>query len=197
MQENGLWQDMRMQLASKELFEQAKAYSYGYIDRQSEMDVSPSAVALSGLNVFEEALPNESCPPSELLKLLGTHAFSKVLAAGRPDQTDMSKIEEFATKIVEKIGILTAPPPPISVAGNNPPQVYYTPIGIDGNPAIFLKAKPKTDMEKCIHCGVCIRRCPMGSINPNDPSSIIDICIKCHALGQIYSAQNPTFQVCE
>lgn len=113
--------------------------------------------------------------------LVAQHAFSKVLAAGRPDQTDMSKIEEFATKIVEKIGILTAPPPPISVAGNNPPQVYYTPIGIDGNPAIFLKAKPKTDMEKCIHCGVCIRRCPMGSINPNDPSSIIDICIKCHA----------------
>ena len=113
--------------------------------------------------------------------LVAQHAFSNVLAAGRPDQTDMSKIEEFATKIIEKIGILRAPPSPIRVTGNNPPQVYYTPIGIDGNPAIFLKAKPKTDMEKCTHCGVCIRRCSMGSINPNDPSSIIGICIKCHA----------------
>ena len=82
MQENGLWQDMRMQLASKELFEQAKAYSYGYIDRQSEMDVSPSAVALSGLSVFDEALPNESCPPSEILKLLGTHGSEAAVAQG-------------------------------------------------------------------------------------------------------------------
>ncbi len=113
--------------------------------------------------------------------LVAQHAFSTVLAAGRPDQADLEKIEEFSKKIVEKISILKTPLQPIDVKGCNPPKVYYTPKGLDGNPTIFLKAKPKTDMEKCNSCGVCIRRCPMGSINREEPSDIIGICIKCHA----------------
>jgi len=109
------------------------------------------------------------------------HAFSTVLAAGRPDQADDEKLAAFAQQIAEKIDVLHAPPTPVDVKGSNPPEVYYTPRGLDGNPTVFLKAKPKTDMEKCNHCGVCIRRCPMGSINKEDPSDIIGICIKCHA----------------
>ncbi len=112
---------------------------------------------------------------------MAQHAFSTVLAAGRPDQADLEKIEEFSKKIVEKISILKTPLQPIDVKGCNPPKVYYTPKGLNGNPTIFLKAKPKTDMEKCNSCGVCIRRCPMGSINREEPSDIIGICIKCHA----------------
>lgn len=41
---------------------------------------------------------------------------------------------------------------------------YYTPLGRDGQPAKFLKAKPLTDMEKCSKCGICAGACPMGSI---------------------------------
>lgn len=109
------------------------------------------------------------------------HAFSKVLAVGRPDQTDLEKLEAFSTKVVEKINTLEDFPQPVDVKGSNPPEVYYTPKGLDGNPTVFLKAKPKTDMEKCNHCGVCIQRCPMGSINKEDPSDVFGICIKCHA----------------
>ncbi len=46
-----------------------------------------------------------------------------------------------------------------------------------------MPAKPKTDMEKCNHCDVCIRRCPIGSINPDDPSDII--INYCHMLSSI------------
>lgn len=113
--------------------------------------------------------------------LIAQHAFSQVLAVGRPDQTDMKKIENFSKKIIKKISILKKAPEPIDVTGNNPPKVYYTPKGLDGNPTIFLKAKPKTEMEKCNNCGVCIRHCPMGSINKENPSDITGICIKCHA----------------
>lgn len=109
------------------------------------------------------------------------HAFSMALAAGRPDRADMEKLEAFSAQIVEKLNTLEAPPQPVDVKGNNPPQAYYTPKGLDGNPTVFLKAKPKTDMEKCNRCGVCIARCPMGSINREDPADIIGICIKCHA----------------
>jgi NAD-dependent dihydropyrimidine dehydrogenase PreA subunit/flavodoxin len=113
--------------------------------------------------------------------LVAQHAFSTVLAASRPDQADHKKIEAFAARIVKKIAMLETFPQPVDVKGNNPPEVYYTAKGLDGKPTIFLKAKPKTDAEKCNHCGVCIHKCPMGSINRNDPSDITGICIKCHS----------------
>lgn len=113
--------------------------------------------------------------------LVAQHAFSTVLAVGRPDQADLEKIEEFSKKIAEKISTLKIIPQSIDVRGNNSPKTYYTPKGLDGKPTVFLKAKPKTDMEKCNNCSVCIQRCPMGSINKSNPSDIVGICIKCHA----------------
>lgn len=109
------------------------------------------------------------------------HAFSKVLAAGRPDEADLAKIEDFAEKIAQKVKTLQGTPNPVDVKGTNPPTAYYKPKGLDGNPTVFLKAKPKTDPEKCNRCGICIARCPMGSINPDNPADIVGICIKCHA----------------
>ena len=82
MQDNGLWRDMRTQLASKDLFEQAKTYAYSYIDRMPKMDVSPSASVISELSVFDGAMPEEPCPPSDILKLLGTYGSAATVAQG-------------------------------------------------------------------------------------------------------------------
>lgn len=109
------------------------------------------------------------------------HAFSNVLAAGRPDCADRERIEAFARRVAEKAAALQNYPAPIAVPGSDPPQAYYTPRGLGGNPTVFLKAKPKTDNETCNRCGECVRRCPMGSISPDDPSDITGMCIKCHA----------------
>ena len=45
----------------------------------------------------------------------------------------------------------------------------------------FLKAKPVTDSDKCVKCGLCARLCPMAAIDPNDVSSVVGKCIKCCA----------------
>jgi len=58
---------------------------------------------------------------------------------------------------------------------------YYVPKGEDGSPAKFLKAKPLTDLSKCLHCGACAAHCPMGSIDSSDTSKVPGICIKCQA----------------
>ena len=58
---------------------------------------------------------------------------------------------------------------------------YYVPKGEDGSPAKFLKAKPLTDLSKCLHCGACAAHCPMGSIDSSDTSNVPGICIKCQA----------------
>lgn len=109
------------------------------------------------------------------------HAFSDVLATGRPDRLDCEKLAAFASRVAEQAAALQGYAAPVAVPGSNPPQAYYTPRGLDGNPAVFLKAKPKTDGERCNRCGECVRRCPMGSINPQDPADVTGVCIKCHA----------------
>ena len=67
------------------------------------------------------------------------------------------------------------------IPGEWPLEKYYTPLGVDGKPAFFLKAKPKTDISKCNHCGICAVNCPMGSISREDVNVVSGICMKCQA----------------
>ena len=116
------------------------------------------------------------------------HVFSETLAAGRPDAEDFHKIKSFAAQTAAKILAgscfeeLKCP----EIPGENPPQKYYTPKGIDGKPAVFLKAKPVINQEACTKCGVCVSVCPMGSIKQErqhvlSVPEITGICIKCQA----------------
>lgn len=58
-------------------------------------------------------------------------------------------------------------------------RVYYRPRLADGSPINMLKVKPKTK-ENCLRCGICAKRCPMGSISASDPTAITGPCIKCN-----------------
>ena len=114
---------------------------------------------------------------------VGEHSFSKVLGAGRPDAGDMALVQELADRTAGKVKALTgAPAEAVSVEGCDPIRPYYTPRDRHGEPIKdFLKAKPVTDPDKCVKCGLCARLCPMGSIDPNDVSSVVGKCIKCCA----------------
>lgn len=111
------------------------------------------------------------------------HVFSNELAPGRPDSCDIGLLEDFAVKAADKAADMDASliPPPVKVRGDEPVGPYYRPLGIDGQPAVFLKAKPKTKEDICAKCGICADACPMGSISHDDPAEISGICIKCHA----------------
>ena len=109
------------------------------------------------------------------------HVFSSKLATGRPDADDLAKIAEFGEKVAKKVADMTEIPAKIEVRGDDPVTAYYTPLGTDGKPAVFLKAKPKTDPEKCTKCGICATVCPMGSIPKDAPDTCTGICIKCQA----------------
>lgn len=108
------------------------------------------------------------------------HAFTDELAWGRPNREDLEDAAALAAKTAERVRALSSPPSPLSVPGD-PAAPYYVPRGTDGAPAVFLKAKPKTDLSRCNQCGVCARICPMGSIDPRDASLVPGICIKCQA----------------
>ncbi len=110
----------------------------------------------------------------------GRHAFTDALGEGRPDWDDKRAVREFAGRIAGKIRVLEEAPPPVEVPGD-PEAPYYIPKGLDGEPAKFLKAKPRTDLGKCCNCGVCARACPMGAINPENVAEVPGTCIKCQS----------------
>lgn len=109
---------------------------------------------------------------------VGRHAFTDKLADGRPDWDDKRQMQEFARRIADKLNSLTDIPEPVKVPGD-PEAPYYIPKGTDGQPAKFLKAKPRTNLSKCCNCGACARLCPMGAIDPQDVSNVPGTCIKC------------------
>lgn len=112
---------------------------------------------------------------------VGAHSFSYTLAAGRPDAEDMKVMEEFAFAISEKWEKDQIPQIPIEVKGTPYPyRGYYQPRDREGNPVDIRKIKPLTN-DECIDCKVCVKVCPMGSINYDDVTQHNGICIKCGA----------------
>lgn len=112
---------------------------------------------------------------------VGEHAFSQTLAAGRPDEKDLALARAFAEKVWDKLSWEAGEQTPVIVTGQTPVRPYYTPRDRQGNPISILKVKPKTDMDRCTRCGLCASLCPMGAIDPADPSQVPGTCIKCCA----------------
>lgn len=115
--------------------------------------------------------------------VVSEHAFARKLAEGRPDAADMDRLAAFAGELAEK-AVNTGSPCTVCLPGNSPAGPYYMPRRLDGEPAVFLKSKPKTDSSKCDNCGLCANVCPMGSISREDCASVPGVCIKCQACVQ-------------
>lgn len=136
-----------------------------------------------GLMELRNVLRGNGFHPVSAGAFVGEHSFSRVLGAGRPDGQDMALVKELAERTVGKVKALTEPPAQaVEVEGCDPIRPYYTPRDRHGEPIKdFLKAKPVTDSDKCVKCGLCARLCPMGSIDPQDVSNVAGKCIKCCA----------------
>ena len=143
--------------------------------------------------VYEQR--NTGFRPAAAAAFATQHAFATELAHGRPNDEDIEDAKALALGLweaVQKAGEVsgggkspgslgTAEFAELTVDGSTPPGPYYRPLRTDGEPAVFLKAKPVTDTDKCVRCGTCARVCSMGSIDPEDVTSVPGICIKCQA----------------
>lgn len=124
---------------------------------------------------------------------IGEHSFSRILAAGRPDEKDLKIADDFADQVAAKLLKLMGEAKegglplcerlqkegPAAVDGQDPIRPYYKPRDRKGNHINILKVRPKLDESKCTKCGVCVEACPMGSIKPEAPGVVDGICIKC------------------
>lgn len=129
------------------------------------------------LTEMRDELTANGFRPFAAAAMVSEHAFAGALATGRPDAEDLRALAAFARRAAKRAEM---PPVLLPVAGNSPAGPYYTPLGEDGQPAKFLKAKPKTDADCCAHCGLCAAACPMGSIE-TDGITVSGVCIKCYA----------------
>ena len=160
-----------------------------YLDTLKGNGALAVPVVLYGNRNFDDALielrnilKDKGMKPIAGGAFIGEHSFSKILGAGRPDAKDMEIASTFAENFFEKVpGKDFDPEKLIEVKGETPIRFYYQPRDSKGNSIDIRKVKPKTNIELCNKCGLCASICPLGSINPEDPSDVFGICMKCCA----------------
>ena len=112
------------------------------------------------------------------------HVLARWLAPERPDEEDFKVLDGLVEAVSGKLQNAACADElsgGIDIRGNKPVGPYYKPLQEDGSPANFLKAKPKTNMDRCNNCGKCAMVCTMGSISMDDFTEVPGICIKCNA----------------
>lgn len=108
--------------------------------------------------------------------MVSRHVFSQTLSKNRPTEEDLHQLRDFVMRLPIEGG------PELSVPGEEDPQIYYTPLREDLQPAKFLKSKPQLIIEQCIRCEKCAAVCPMGSIDLTSKIPVFEgLCIKCQA----------------
>ena len=114
------------------------------------------------------------------------HAFTDKLAKDMPTESDIQNLEEYGQKLgqaikeenIKKISLSAVP------GRDMEESEYYKPLKENGEPAMFLKALPVTDENKCTGCGECQSVCPMGCYR----ESLVEAqgtCIKCQGCVRI------------
>ena len=151
----------------------------GTISRRNFLDMHKKKVVLVDHNEVDQAVDN--IEKAEILEIIDHHKLG-TLQTMTPVAFRNEPVGCTGTILYEIYGEQRLEiPEKIAVRGDDPVGAYYTPLGTDGKPAVFLKAKPKTDPEKCTKCGICATVCPMGSIPKDAPDTCTGICIKCQA----------------
>lgn len=132
----------------------------------------------SSLAELVEELKTQGFCPLTAGAFATPHAFAQIGKA-HPTSDDEAILKGLVAATVQKVtqGYDKA----ITVEKGFPVAPYYIPKKIDGTPAKFLKAKPKTDTTTCTHCGICAKVCPMGAIDVKNTDNVTGTCIKCQA----------------
>ncbi|MGI6010660.1 MAG: EFR1 family ferrodoxin [Ruminococcus sp.] len=128
---------------------------------------------------LRDILENQGFICGAAAAFVGEHAFSRTLAAGRPDEKDLQEARQFACHVSEKIKKKVFAEH-IPVPGRSPSPEYFKPKGPDGQPIDIRKVRSLVT-DECDNCKICVRVCPMGSIRPDNVREYSGICIKCGA----------------
>lgn len=95
------------------------------------------------------------------------HSIFPKVATARPDDSDIAKLHEFARECKRRLA--AGETPQIDIKGNRP----YKKISV-------VPIHPTVDKRLCTTCGECARKCPVGAIDPANPTQTdTKKCISC------------------
>ena len=122
------------------------------------------------------------------------HSIFDGVAVGRPDDSDIEKINEFSQKCIEKIA--SGASLESEIPGNRPYVDYKT-----------LPFIVSCDESKCVFCLECVGVCPEKAIPDDDPADVdLDVCTRCTSCinicpenaraftGDAFEAKKPSFE---
>lgn len=126
-----------------------------------------------GNRAFEDALLELNNTVSELggvpvasAAVVARHSMVPTVAQNRPSEVDLTNLKAFARMAKKKLS-----------------QADFDALKVPGVfPYRSWTKSPLTPIidENCVKCGQCVRLCPVGAIDPNDPSKVdAEKCILC------------------
>ncbi len=127
----------------------------------------------SALLELSELLERQNFTVVAAAALVGLHSFSETLGSGRSHAQDLFEIALWASEIKMQPLSSSIPGEPVATRG------YFQPLTPKGAPIHLLKVKPITTTD-CTQCGICVQKCPLGSISLNNPTLVVGKCMKCN-----------------
>ena len=118
-----------------------------------------------------DTLESKGMVPVGGAAVVAHHSLMTNVAQGRPDQDDLSVVDELARHASSKLAHAACARDARlgSVPGGRP----YREFG-------GVPFKPRTDEELCVRCGACVVQCPVCAIDAEDPTKTdADACISC------------------
>ncbi len=143
-------------------------------------DHTPAIIVVTyGNRAYEDALvelqdliSRQGFVPMAAAAFVAEHSIVHDVASGRPDDLDRKEIIEFTKAAAAKIANVQTGNTVlgIEVKGHRPYKTF------NGVPL-----KPKAS-KACNHCGLCVKRCPVGAIDKENPRKTeVSKCISCMA----------------
>lgn len=118
-----------------------------------------------------DTLESKGMVPVGGAAVVAHHSLMTNVAQGRPDQDDLSVVDELARHASSKLAHAACARDARlgSVPGGRP----YREFG-------GVPFKPRTDEELCVRCRACVVQCPVCAIDAEDPTKTdADACISC------------------
>ncbi len=113
---------------------------------------------------------------------IGEHSFStqkSPVAAGRPNNEDLKKAEEFGKMIIDKLHKLNdLSSITLKIPESNKLQLLLK-MNMHFNMARLYSKGPIVNPDLCNHCGLCAKLCPVGAIDSSTMKVHTKQCLRC------------------